>query len=355
LSKRCIFDSVGSFSASFHREKSLIEEDVQDTMLSVKNDPDIKRFARYQSVVYVLLNKDSFNKPDIYAGLKDEKPAFIGRVVTELERDGYLTKSGPRGKRQYSWSAKKEEFNAGRWIDQRVFTPTIKRSPSTDRPRERLLRLGPSELKTSELLAILIRSGLRGESAIQAGERLATYFGNNLEKLSLQARGELKRVSKAIGETAYCQIMAGLELGKRLASQRTTESVPHHKVRNTSDALAYCKEHFMRLAREAKKEEFHIVLLDEKHHVIKSEQITVGLLDKSLAHPREVFKPAVKESASALILVHNHPSGDPTPSQDDKTITKDLKKAAETLGLRILDHIILCKDKALSMAEEKML
>jgi len=201
----------------------------------------------------------------------------------------------------------------------------------------------------------LIRSGLQGESAIQAGEKLATYFGNDLEKLSLQARGELKQISKAIGETAYCQIMAGLELGKRLASQRTTESVPHHKVRNTSDALTYCKEHFMRLAREAKKEEFHIVLLDEKHHVIKSEQITVGLLDKSLAHPREVFKPAVKESASALILVHNHPSGDTTPSQDDRIITKDLKKAAETLGLRILDHIILCKDKALSMAEERML
>jgi len=324
-------------------------------MPSKKIDPDIKRFARYQSVVNVLLDMDSFYKPDVYAVLKDEKPAFIGRVVKELERDGYLTKSGSRDKLQYSWSAKKEGFNTGRWIDQRVFTPTVKRSPSTDRPRERLLRLGPSELKISELLAILIRSGLSGESSMQAGERLATLFGNTLEKLSLQARGELKQVSKAIGETAYCQIMAGLELGKRLASQRATESVPHHKVRNTSDALAYCKEHFMRLAREAKQEEFHIVLLDEKHHVIKSEQITVGLLDKSLAHPREVFKPAVKESASAIILVHNHPSGDPTPSQDDKNITKELKRAAETLGLRILDHIILSKDKALSMAEEKVL
>jgi DNA repair protein RadC len=317
--------------------------------------PDVKRFARYQSVVNTLLTKDSFNKPDIYNALKNEKPQFIGRVISELERDGYLTKTGIRANPQYSWSEKKEKINPGRWIDQRVFTATVKRSPSIDRPRERLLRLGPSELKSSELLAILIRSGLQGESAIQAGEKLATYFGNDLEKLSLQARGELKQISKAIGETAFCQIMAGLELGKRLASQRTTESVPHHKVRNTSDALTYCKEHFMRLAREAKKEEFHIVLLDEKHHVIKSEQITVGLLDKSLAHPREVFKPAVKESASALILVHNHPSGDTTPSQEDKTITRDLKRAAETLGLRILDHIILCKDKALSMAEEKLL
>lgn len=324
-------------------------------MPNMKIEPDIKRFTRYQSVINVLLIKDSFCKSEIYESLKEEKPQFIGRIISDLVKDGYLTNSGSKTKPQYSWSAKGDEFNAGRWIDQRVFTPTVKRSPSIDRPRERLLRLGPSELKISELLTILIRSGLRGESAMQAGERLATLFGNNLEKLSLQARGELKQVSKAIGETAYCQIMAGLELGKRLASQITTESVPHHKVRNTSDALTYCKEHFMRLAREAKQEEFHIVLLDEKHRVIKSEQITVGLLDKSLAHPREVFKPAVKESASALILVHNHPGGDPTPSQDDRTITKDLKRAAETLGLRILDHIILCKDKALSMAEEKML
>lgn len=324
-------------------------------MPNMKIDPDIKRFTRYQSVINILLIKDSFCKSEIYESLKEEKPQFIGRIISDLVKDGYLTNSGSKTKPQYSWSAKRDELNAGRWIDQRVFTPTVKRSPSVDRPRERLIRLGPSELKISELLAILIRSGLRGESAMQAAERLATLFGSNLEKLSLQARGELKRVSKAIGETAYCQIMAGLELGKRLASQRTTESVPHHKVRNTSDALAYCKEHFMRLAREAKQEEFHIVLLDEKHHVIRSEQITVGLLDKSLVHPREVFKPAVKESASALILVHNHPSGDPTPSQDDRTITKDLKRAAETLGLRILDHIILCKDKALSMAEEKLL
>jgi DNA repair protein RadC len=324
-------------------------------MPNMKIDRDTKRYTRYRSVINILLIKDSFCKSEIYKSLKEEKPQFIGRIISDLVKDGYLTNSGSKTKLQYSWSAKRDEFNPGRWIDQRVFTPTVKRSPSIDRPRERLLRLGPSELKISELLAILIRSGLRGESAMQAGERLATLFGNNLEKLSLQARGELKQVSKAIGETAYCQIMAGLELGKRLASQRITESVPHHKVRNTSDALTYCKEHFMRLAREAKQEEFHIVLLDEKHRVIKSEQITVGLLDKSLAHPREVFKPAVKESASALILVHNHPSGDTTPSQDDRTITKDLQRAAETLGLRILDHIILCKDKALSMAEEKLL
>jgi len=318
-------------------------------------DQDVRRFARYQSVINILLAKDVFSKRDIYADVRDEKPVFVGRVISELMRDGYLTNSGPKAKLQYFWSARRNEFNPARWIDQRVFTTTIKRSPSFDRPRERLLRMGPSEMKTSELLAILIRSGLQGESATQAGEKLATLFGNNLEKLSLQARGELKQISRAIGKTAYCQMMAGLELGKRLAGQRSAEPAFRQKVKNPSDALAYCREHFTRLAREAKQEEFHIVLLDERHQVIKSERITLGLIDRSLAHPREVFKPAVKESASALILVHNHPSGDPAPSQDDKTMTKELKRAAGTLGLQILDHIILSKDKALSMAEERML
>ncbi len=321
----------------------------------MKATSDTERFSRYQSVVNVLLAKDSFHKSDIYEALKDEEKAFLGRVISELVQDGYFTKTGLKTKPQYTWSTKKNGFNPGRWIDQRVFTATVKRSPSDDRPRERLLRLRPAELKTSELMAILIRSGLQGESAMQAGEKLAAFFGNDLEKLSIQARGELKQISRAIGETAYCQIMAALELGKRMANQRATESAPSYKIRNTSDAVSYCTQHFMRLAREAKKEEFHVVLLDEKHNVIKSEKITVGLINKSLAHPREVFSPAIRESASAVILVHNHPSGDPSPSQDDKTITKELKKAAETLGLRILDHIILSKDKVVSMVDEKLL
>jgi len=325
-------------------------------MQKAKTRSDTERFSRYQTVINLLLRKDSFSKLDIYDVLKDEEKAFIGRVIGGLVRDGYLAEKGSKSKPLYAWSEKKEKLDPGRWIDNRVFTATVKRSPSADRPRERLLRLGPSDLKASELLAILIRSGLQGESAIQAGEKLAALFGNELEKLSLKARGELKQISPAIGETAYCQIMAALELGKRLANQQqTAESEPGHKIKNTSDALSFCKQHFQRLARESRQEEFHVVLLDEKQNVIQSEQVTVGLLNESLAHPREVFGPAVRESASSLILVHNHPSGDPTPSQDDKTITRELKKAAEILGFRILDHIILAKDKILSMVDERLL
>ncbi len=321
----------------------------------MKSSSDEERFKRYQLVVNTLLVRESFKKSDIYEFLGEERKPFIGKVISELVRDGYLTRDGLKSRPQYNWSGKKEGFNPGRWIDQRVFTPTITRSPSIDRPRERLLRLGPSELKNSELLAILIRSGLRGESAIQAGEKVAALFGDNLHDLSQKGRGEMKQISKAIGETAYCQIMAALELGKRLSVQKGHDSQSTYKIKNTSDALAYCKEHFRRLAQEAIKEEFHIVLLNEKHYVIKTEQITIGLLNKSLAHPREVFRPAIRESASAVILVHNHPNGDPTPSQDDKNITKELREAADTLDIRILDHLILARGNIISMVEEKIL
>jgi DNA repair protein RadC len=315
---------------------------------------DTERFARYRAVVEVLAAKDSFRKPDVYPSFKPEEKTFIGRVIAELARDGYLRQKGLKSNPSFSWTGNKEDFNPGRWIDQRVFTPTVKRSPSSDRPRERLLRLGPAELKASELLAILVRAGQQGESAMQAGEKLAARFGNDLHALSLKAGGELKQISKAVGKTAYCQIMAGLELGKRLSQQgRAKKSLG--RMSNTGDAVKFCKSHFARLANEGVKEEFHVVLLDQKHHLIKTSQITVGLSNKSLVHPREVFKPAIQESASALILVHNHPSGDPTPSQEDRTITEDLKSAADLLGLRLLDHIILGKDRVLSMAEEKIL
>jgi DNA repair protein RadC len=318
-----------------------------------KIDKDSKRTARYHSVINLLSAERSFQKSEIYKKLKDEKPSFVGRIIGDLQRDGYLKRSGPRKDPDYSW-VDTQEFSPEKWVNQRVLTPTVKRFPSSDRPRERLLRVGPAELKTSELLAILIRSGRRGESALQGAEKLAALFGNDLPKLSLQGRGELKQISKAIGDTAYCQIMAALELGKRLVGHPEKRVNRGPRMRNTSDTLAFCRDHFMRLGQESQQEEFHVVLLDDKNKVIKSERITVGILNQALAHPREVFKPAIKESASAIILVHNHPNGDPTPSEDDKKITKELKAAAAVLGLRIIDHIVVSRENTLSMVEERI-
>lgn len=321
----------------------------------MKADPDARRFLRYEAVVDFLFARDSFRKRDLYEILENEKPVFMGRVIRDLHRDGYLVQDGAKSNPVFSWSEKRKDFNPGRWIDSQVFTAKVKRSPSCDRPRERLLTLGPGKLKISELLAILIRSGQQGESAIQAAEKLAALFGNDLQSLSLKARGELRQLSKAIGETAYCQIIAALELGKRLSVQQKAGSDKPYKIKSPMDALNYCRKHFERLAQEAAQEEFHVVLLDQAHQVIKTAQVSVGLTDKSLVHPREVFKAAIQESASALVLVHNHPSGDPTPSEEDKTITRELKAAAEVLGLRILDHLIVAKGRIVSMVQEKTL
>ncbi len=268
-------------------------------------------------------------------------------------KEGYLKKGGIRKDPDYAW-VDSRGFSPGKWVHQRVLTPTVKRSPASDRPRERLLRVGPSELKISELLAILIRSGRRGESALQGAEKLAALFGSDLSKLSIQSREELKAISRVVGETAYCQIMAALELGKRLDSQQKDRINRGARMSNTSETLSFCRNHFMRLARESRQEEFHVVLLDDKHKVIKTERITVGIVNQALAHPREVFKPAVRESACAMILLHNHPNGDPAPSEDDQRITKELKEAAAVLGLRILDHVIVAGEKALSMVEERV-
>jgi len=204
----------------------------------MKGQTDTERFARYQAVIDALVPKESFHKSDIYPSFQPEEKAFIGRVIGELTLDGYLSRNGLKSKSSFSWTENKEDFNSGRWIDQRVFTPTVKRAPSSDRPRERLLRLGPAELKTSELLAILVRAGQQGESAVQVGEKLAARFGNDLHALSLKARGELKQISKAVGETAYCQIMAALELGKRMTAQEKGKEKAE-RVSSTADALLF--------------------------------------------------------------------------------------------------------------------
>jgi DNA repair protein RadC len=149
-------------------------------MPNSKGNKDNKRFSRCQSVVEFLSARESFQKPQIYEALKGEKPSFIGRIINQLVRDDFLNKNGPR----YFWSSNKNKFHAEKWIHQQIFTFSVKRSPLNDRPRERLLRLGPSALKNSELFAILVRSGVRGESALESGEKLAALFGNSLELLS---------------------------------------------------------------------------------------------------------------------------------------------------------------------------
>lgn len=228
----------------------------------------------------------------------------------------------------------------------------IAESPVEDRPRERLLKAGAENLRLAELLAILIRTGRKGESALQSGEKLAAYFRDKLEKISDAQPRELKEISTVVAKTAYCQIMAGIELGRRVAVAKEC-SRPPRKISGSQDAIDFCEERFRRLIADAHREEFHIICLDTKNQVIDTHQISVGTLDASLVHPREVFRPAIKDAASSIILVHNHPSGDPTPSREDQAVTLRLEECGKTLGIDVLDHVVLGSFRSVSIREER--
>lgn len=224
-------------------------------------------------------------------------------------------------------------------------------SPTSDRPRERLLTRGPEQLKLAELFAILIRTGRPGESAVQAGERLAAHFSANLEQITDMGHPELKEVSRAVSLPAYCQIMAGIELGRRVDAAKAQAFSERIRITGPRSAMKYGLRQFERLARDRRQEEFHMVTLDTRNQPIASHCITVGTLRNSLVHPREVFRPAVRDAANCIMVVHNHPSGDPTPSDQDLQVTGRLESAAEIVGIPLVDHIIVAGTRALSLQE----
>ena len=316
---------------------------------SAKNKSSPKsRHERYKPIIDYVAEQTCFGLKDVKQACSNEKPSFVTRVVNELERNGWIVREDGTRTTEYRWNKGRGEFSASRWLDEQLYGTQITESPAQERPRERLLSGGVENMKDSELLAILIRSGRPGESAVMAGEKVAKAFCDRLKDLASAGRGELKSISPAIEKTAFCQIMAGIELGRRIASVSERSAA---KIRSATDAIAYCRKHFARLATDARQEEFHIVTLDTKNQVVDTHQITVGTLDASLVHPREVFRPAIKDAAAAIILVHNHPSGDPTPSPEDMAVTRRLESAGELLGINVLDHIIVGSNAAVSIRE----
>ena len=222
----------------------------------------------------------------------------------------------------------------------------VRELPPDERPRERLKRLGPEALTTSELIAILFRTGSRKSGAQDVAQRLLARFGD-LERLARASLEELCEV-EGVGEVKAMEVKAALELGRRLAGF-TGEEKP--VIRSPEDASALFMSDFTGLD----KEHFRAVLLNTKNHVLKTVEISVGSLDSSLVHPRECFRPAVAASAASIILLHNHPSGDPEPSADDIAITKRLKEAGKNLGIDVLDHIIFGHGTFVSLKEKGVL
>ena len=308
------------------------------------------RYQRYLPVIEFVAERQQFDLQLVKDHFHPEQPAFITRLVNELVKQGWVIRERDAGD-LFRWNTGRGEFSVNRWIDEKLYGSQVKAAPAGERPRERLLELGAEKLSNSELLAILIRSGRPGESAVMAGKALAKSFAGKLEALPAAGRAELKSISPAVEKTAFCQIMAGIELGRRVAA--LSDDPITTQIRSSSDAIEFCQRHFSRLTRDAKQEEFHIVTLNTKNHVIDTHQITVGTLDASLVHPREVFRAAIRDAASSIILVHNHPSGDPTPSNEDFAVTLRLESVGETIGIDVLDHIVLGRETCVSIRETR--
>ena len=210
----------------------------------------------------------------------------------------------------------------------------IKEWPEDERPRERLMKLGAASLSEAQLLAIVLAVGdaSTGQSALDLARNLIQQF-EGLRGLDAASITELCQ-TKGIGPAKATTIKAAFELGKRLSGEP-----PQRKIKITApqDVVQYYRPHIQHL----RKEVFKSVLLDTRHQILKDVTISEGSLSSSLVHPREAFLPAIKESAAAVIFLHNHPSGDPTPSAEDKELTRRLADVGRLVGITVLDHIII--------------
>ena len=224
--------------------------------------------------------------------------------------------------------------------------PTIRDLPVEMRPRERLLAQGAEALGPSDLLAILLQRGSRGRSALElATELLAATDG--LGGLAESAPGELVLV-RGIGPARAAVVAAAVELGRRLQSRPLAPGT-----RFTSSREVFL--HYEPRLRDLKKEVFFALLLDGKNRILRECRVSEGSLTASLVHPREVFRPAIREAAAAVLFVHNHPSGDPMPSQQDIEVTLRLKQTGNLVGIAALDHVIVGSEGFVSLAERGIL
>lgn len=222
---------------------------------------------------------------------------------------------------------------------------TIHDLPKEERPRERLVKFGEQALSVQELLELILGRGIAGESVTVTAQKLLTQFGS-LQKLAEASIEELSSI-KGIGLAKATQIKAVFEISRRFSTQ-----IPSYKSKELTDP-----EKVFRLVKsklkDYHKEHFYVIALNSRNWSIS--EVSKGTLNANLVHPREVFGEAIKSKAASVIVAHNHPSGDPEPSEDDITITKRLVEAGKIMGIDVLDHIIVTKNKAMSFKEKKLM
>ena len=221
--------------------------------------------------------------------------------------------------------------------------PRIHDLPGGERPRERLLQYGPKVLSNAELIAILLRTGIEGASALSIGQHMLSKF-EGLRGLADATLAEVSEV-KGLSRAKYCQVAAGLELGRRLAALGTADRVIADRPEAIADLLSSEVAHL-------RQEHLYSVLLDIRNQVLGIRQVYVGTVNTAKVRACEVFRPAVRENATAMVVVHNHPSGDPTPSRSDVELTMQLIEAGEILNIQLLDHVIIGGQSHVSMKNQ---
>jgi DNA repair protein RadC len=235
---------------------------------------------------------------------------------------------------------------------------TIREWPADERPRERLERQGAHALSARELLAILIETGVPASggrparSAVEVAGDLLGHFSGAGAEAGLRGLGAAPLATlcavPGIGPAKATKVLAALELGSRVAAEARPD---RDRIRSGADVYQRMR---LRL-RDLDHEEFHVLLLSTQNEVIRDHLVTRGTLDASLVHPREVFRPAIAHAAASVILIHNHPSGDPTPSAEDRSVTRQLVSAGEMVGIEVLDHVVVGEGRYVSFAEAGML
>ena len=215
-----------------------------------------------------------------------------------------------------------------------------------ERPMEKLLKNGVAILDNKELLAILIGSGTKEKNAIElSNDILANKFiGNQLLYSSVEELMEIK----GIGMSKATRIVSGIELGRRLGMINSFDKMSYNSPESVAD---YFYDHY----KTSNKEEFVILILDSKNKLLALDSVSVGTINSTIVHPREVFKSAIKKSANSIILVHNHPSGDPHPSKEDLQITRRLSEVGDIVGIKVLDHIVIGSNKHFSFKENNLI
>jgi len=222
----------------------------------------------------------------------------------------------------------------------KIFVKTINELNNFDKPREKLLSKGAKSLKNYELVAILLGSGIKGKDVIKLSKEIVKIFEDDFTSLTLD---KLLRVH-GLGDAKASQLISALELSKRYLIKQNT------KISNAKDVFEELKEY-----RNKQQEYFLCIYLDGANHICQTRVITIGTLNQSLVHPREVFAPAIENRCASIIVAHNHPSGILKPSDEDLAVTKRLKSSGKLLGIELLDHVIISKEGYFSLKDDKMI